>query len=28
VAQGYHYARPMPATEFTSLLERLAQPAY
>src|SRR4051812_2626297 len=27
VAQGYHYARPMPANEFTSLLERMAQPA-
>jgi diguanylate cyclase (GGDEF)-like protein len=26
VAQGYHYARPMPAADITALLGRLAQP--
>ena len=26
VAQGYHYARPMPAEDLTALLHRLAQP--
>jgi EAL domain-containing protein (putative c-di-GMP-specific phosphodiesterase class I) len=27
VAQGYHYARPMPATDLTALLDRLAPTA-
>ena len=27
IAQGYHYARPMPAADLTALLERAVQPA-
>ena len=27
VAQGYHYARPMPAADVTALLVRATQPA-
>ena len=26
IAQGYHYARPMPAADLTALLERAVQP--